>query len=57
MGRKRNASKQEKKTATKVRPISRKHAGKITEPWAIMEKLIAQCDNFEPLRVARIKLW
>lgn len=58
MGRKRNTGeKPEKKTAIKVAPIPRKHAGKITEPWAIMEKLIAECPHFEALKVAKVKLW
>ena len=47
----------EKKTPTKVRPIPRKHSGKVTEPWAIMEKLIAEVEQFAPLKVAKIKLW
>ncbi len=48
---------QEKKTPVKLRPIARKHAGKITEPWAIMERLIAEVEHFAHLKVARIKLW
>jgi hypothetical protein len=58
MGRKKSTGeKPEKKTATKVRPIPRKHAGKVTEPWSIMERLIAECEFFAPLKDAKIKLW
>ena len=59
MGRKRASGsiKPEKKTATKVQPIPRKHSGKITEPYAIMESMIAEKPCFEHLKVAKIKLW
>lgn len=57
MGRKKGSSTEEKKTPVKLRPIARKHAGKITEPWAIMEKMIAEKPCFEHLKVAKIKLW
>jgi hypothetical protein len=59
MGRqkKTTAEKQEKKTPVKLRPIARKHSGKITEPWAIMERLIAEVPGFQPLRVAHVKLF
>lgn len=58
MGRKKSSGeKQEKKTAVKLRAIPRKHAGKITEPWAIMERLVAECEFFAHLKIAKIKLW
>lgn len=59
MGRKRSntGEKAEKKTATKVQPIPRKHSGKVTEPYAIMESMIAEKPCFEHLKVAKIKLW
>lgn len=58
MGRRKGSGeKQEKKTPVKIRPIPRKHAGKITEPWAIMERLIEEVDHFAHLKGARIKLW
>ena len=59
MGR-RNSSggeKQEKKSPIKIKPIPRKHAGKITAPWALMERLIAEVSEFAHLKVAKIKLW
>jgi len=33
------------------------HAGKITEPWATMERLIEEVPHFAHLKVAKIKLW
>jgi len=59
MGRKRSSTgaNAEKKTATKVQLIPRKHAGKITEPYAIMESMIAEKPCFEHLKIASIKLW
>jgi hypothetical protein len=50
--RKSEAGVKEKKTPTKVRPIPRKHAGKVTEPWTIMEKLIAEVEQFAHLKLA-----
>ncbi len=55
--KKASTEKQPKKTAVKLRAIPRKHAGKITEPWAIMEGLIEECCFFAPLKIAKIKLW
>ncbi|MBN2579129.1 MAG: hypothetical protein JXB10_09075 [Pirellulales bacterium] len=60
MGRKRkneNVEAKEKKSPIKVKPIPRMHAGKVTEPWRIMERLIAECTEFAHLKVAKIKLW
>lgn len=57
MAKKKSGAKEEKKTPVKVRPIPRKHAGKVTEPYAIMEKMIVEKPCFEHLKVAKIKLW
>jgi hypothetical protein len=57
MARRTKGEKPDKKTPTKVRPIPRKHAGKITEPWKIMEDLIAEKECFRDLVDAKIKLW
>jgi len=60
MGQRKNDSSREpkeKKTPVKIRPIPRKHAGKVTEPWAIMERLIDEVAHFSHLKVARIKLF
>jgi hypothetical protein len=55
--RKSSGEKPEKKSPIKIRPIPRKHAGKITEPWSIMERLIEEVDAFAHLKLAKIKLW
>jgi len=57
MGRKAKAAKPEKRTPVKFKPIVHKHAGKITEPWQIMERLIGEVDHFAPIKGANIKLW
>ena len=59
MARRKNdtGEKQDKKMPIKIRPIARKHAGIITEPYAIMERLIGECEFFKHLKVAKIKLW
>lgn len=43
MGRQKSKSVEEKRKAVKVQPIERKHSGKVTEPYRIMEELIPQC--------------
>lgn len=59
MGRKAklNGVMEEKKSPIKIKPIPRKHAGKITAPWALMERLISEVPAFAHLKVAKIKLW
>jgi len=47
----------EKRVPIKLRPVARKHAGKITEPYRIMERLLAECDEFEPIREAKIRMY
>ena len=49
----RNAIHKEKKTPCKIRPIERKHAGKATEPWTVMERLIEEVSHFADLKVAK----
>lgn len=57
MGRKRQSGeKPEKKTPIKIRMIPRKHAGKITEPWVIMEKMIAEKPCFGQLQCCKPRL-
>lgn len=50
-------SEEEKRVETKLRPILRKHAGKITEPYKILEQLLADCEEFKGLQAASIKLY
>jgi hypothetical protein len=58
MGRRRSTGERpEKKLPLKVKLIPRKHAGKVTEPWSIMERLISECANLEHLKAAKIRLW
>lgn len=47
----------EKRVPIKLRPVARKHAGKITEPYRIMERLLDECDEFEPIKSAKIRLY
>jgi hypothetical protein len=47
----------EKRVPIKLRPVNRKHGGKITEPYRIMERLLKDCDEFEPIRHARIRMY
>jgi len=56
MGRKKSKSVEEKRKAVKVRPIERKHGGKVTGPYRIMEELIPQHHpELEPAKI--ILLW
>jgi len=61
MGRRKKSAdgtKEPKKTPVKLRAIPRKHAGKITEPWAIMERLIEEVEEFHALKPATfVLLW
>jgi hypothetical protein len=57
VGRRSSDEGSDKKTPVKLRQVPRKHAGKITEPWAIMERLIAECECLEHLKVCKIRLW
>ena len=52
-----DADVKEKKTPVKLRPAKRKHNGKVTEPWRIMERLIEDEPELEPLQNAKIKLF
>jgi len=47
----------EKRVPIKLRPVLRKHKGKITEPYQIMERLLKECDEFEPIHEAHIRLY
>ena len=55
--KKESGDKAEKRSPTKIKPIPRKHAGKITAPWILMERLIAEVEAFAHLKAAKIKLW
>lgn len=63
MGRKKGSGeKKEKRSPVKLSAIPRKHAGKITEPWTILERLIGEMANANPMRFAhlencKLKLW
>lgn len=54
MGRKRSSEPHEKRKPVNVRPIERKHAGKVVEPYRIMEDLIRT--HHEQLEQATILL-
>jgi len=45
---------EERRKKTTLRKAPRKHAGKITQPYAIMERLIADVGDFHPLKAAKI---
>lgn len=45
---------EERRKKTTLRKAERKHAGKITQPYAIMERLIKEVEDFAPLRKAKI---
>lgn len=45
-----------KPAPVKLRPIQRKNAGRVTEPYSILEKLLSECDNFAPIQHAKILL-
>jgi hypothetical protein len=47
----------EKRVPTKLRPVLRKHAGKITEPYKIMERLVSECEEFSDIREASICMY
>jgi len=57
VGRKNLENTEEKRTPVKMRPIVRKHQGKVTEPWKILERLIAEVPEFEHLKAANVKLY
>lgn len=46
-----------KRVEVKLRPVLREHAGKVTEPYQILERLLEECPEFKDLRVAQIKLF
>ena len=49
---------EERRKKTSVRTVKRKHAGKITQPYAIMERLIKEVGQFDALKNAKIViLW
>lgn len=57
MGRKRksdNNAIEERRKKTTLRKVERKHAGRITQPYSIMERLMSEVDQFSPLRSAKI---
>lgn len=47
----------EKRVPIKLRPVARMHKGKVTEPYRIMERLLSECDEFQPIREAKIRLY
>lgn len=47
----------EKRVPIKLRPVARKHKGKVTEPYRIMERLLAECEEFAPIREAKIRMY
>jgi len=47
----------EKRVPIKLRPVARKHKGKVTEPYRIMERLLAECEEFQPIQDAHIRLY
>ena len=58
MGRKKSRDATEKKTPVKIRQIERKHAGKVQEPWRILERLIGEVEAFGCLEPAKwVLLW
>jgi len=58
MGRKKSKDVTEKKKPVKVRQIERKHAGKVQEPWRIMEGLIDKVEELHILKPAKwVLLW
>lgn len=57
MGRKRKSDSnaiEERRKKTTLRKVERKHAGKITQPYSIMERLISEVEQFVPLKAAKI---
>ena len=50
-------SDEEKRVETKLRPILRKYKGKVNEPYRILAQLLAECEEFAPLRDAEIRLF
>ena len=63
MGRKKGSGeKKEKRSPVKLAAIPRKHAGKVTEPWTILERLIGEMAESNPVRFGhlescKLKLW
>jgi hypothetical protein len=45
---------EERRKKTTLRKIERKHAGRITQPYKILESLIADVEQFRPLAAAKI---
>ena len=45
---------EERRKKTTMRKVDRKHAGRIVQPYAIMEKLIDEVEQFAPLKKAKI---
>jgi hypothetical protein len=51
------ADSDDKRTPVKLRPILRKHKGKITEPYEILERLLKECDCFADVKDAAFRLY
>ncbi len=45
---------EERRKKTTLRKIERKHAGRMVRPYAIIERLIAEVEQFAPLKKAKI---
>ena len=56
MARRKDGATTEKRTPVKYRPIPRKNAGRVTEPWSIMERLLADEPAFQDIRHCRVRL-
>jgi hypothetical protein len=56
MGRKRKGDNalEERRKKTTLRKVERKHSGKITQPYSIMERLMSEVEHFAPLKAAKI---
>lgn len=44
---------EERRKKATLRKIERKHAGKVVQPYAILERLIADVEAFRPLKMDR----
>lgn len=56
MARKRSSGeKKEKRTPVRLSPIPRKHAGKITEPWATLERIVTEMAESNPVRFGHLE--
>lgn len=57
MPRRKKENVKDKRTPIKVKPIQRKVGGKVTEPWAILERLLKDVHGFDPIRNCRVRLF